>query len=56
MRVTVGLDEGLFCCTNGETLGRWCSQYELIGLNAGPSSFVRLLIIPVTRSGLVEFA
>ena len=40
----------------GETLGRWCSQYEFIGLNAGPSSFVCLLMIPVTRPGLVEFA
>ena len=56
MWITVGPDEGLFCCTDGETLGRWCSQYEFIGLNAGPSFFVHLLIIPVTRSGLVGFA
>ena len=56
MWIPVGLDEGMFCCDDGETLGRWFSQYEFIGLNVGLSFFVRLLIIPVTRSGLVEFA
>ena len=55
MWITVGLDEGLFCCTNGETLGRWCNQYEFIGLDAGLSSFLCLSMLPVTRPGLVEF-
>ena len=56
MWIPVGLDEGMFCCDDGGTLGRWCSQYEFIGLNAGPSSFVRLLIILVTRPCSVEYA
>ena len=56
MGITVGPDEGLINCGDGEFLGRWCSQYEIIALNVGPSFSVRLLIMPVTRSGLVKFA
>ena len=56
MGIMVGPDESLVCCADGETLGGWCSQYEIIGLNVGPSFSVRLLIMPVTRSGLVKFA
>ena len=56
MGIMVGPDEGLVCCADGETLGGWCSQCEIIGLNVGPSFSMRLLIMPVTRSGLVKFA
>ena len=46
---------GSVCCTNGETLGRWCNQYEFIGLDAGLSYFLCVSMAPVTRSGSVEF-
>ena len=63
MWITVGLDEGFFCCTNGETLGQWCSQYESIGVNVGLSFFITKYVagfsvwlpkIPVARPGLMQ--
>ena len=56
MGITAEPDEGLICCPDSETLGWWCSQYEINGLNVGPSFLVRLLIMLVMRSSLVKFA